>query len=156
DVWSINGASAALCLSPLPFKGPIGAARVGLINDQFILFPTVQQLKESKLDLVVAGSEDSILMIEGFGDQIPEDQMADALMFGHRCIVELCRLQRDLASQMNVQKMDFVPATDNPFASIIHEEAHGKLRTARQGAKKAERREAVAAVREELVTRYFP
>lgn len=156
DVWSINGASAALCLSPLPFKGPIGAARVGIIDDQFVLFPSVQQLKESKLDLIVAGSEDSILMIEGFGDQIPEEQMAEALMFGHRCIVELCRLQRDLATQVDVQKMEYTPPPDNPFSSIVREEAHEKLRAARQGAKKAERREAVVAVRDELVARHFP
>ncbi|MBL8851250.1 MAG: polyribonucleotide nucleotidyltransferase, partial [Planctomycetaceae bacterium] len=156
DVWSINGASAALCVSPLPFKGPIGAVRVGLINDQFVLFPTVQQLKESKLDLVVAGSEDSILMIEGFGDQIPEEQMADALVFGHRCIVDLCRLQRDLIAKVNPQKMEYVPAPENPFASILRQESQGKLRTARQGAKKAERREAVSAVREEAIARHFP
>jgi len=156
DVWSINGASAALCLAPVPFKGPIGAARVGLINDQFVLFPTVQQLKESKLDLVVAGSEDSILMIEGFGDQIPEEQMADALMFGHRCIIELCRLQRELVQKVGVQQVEYTPPADNPFKAAIKSEAWDKLRSARQGAKKAERREAVAAVRDELAARYFP
>ena len=81
---STGRACSALSLAPLPFKGPIGAARVGLIDEEFVLFPTVQQMKNSRLDLIVAGSEDSILMIEGFGDQIPEEQMVDALMFGHQ------------------------------------------------------------------------
>lgn len=156
DVWSINGASAALCLAPLPFRGPIGAARVGLIDDQFVLFPTVQQLKDSRLDLVVAGSEDSILMIEGFGDQIPEDQMAEALMFGHRCIVQLCQLQRELMAKVGVQPVEFTPPPENPFAGVVRAEAYDKLRAARQGARKSERREAVAAVRDELVARHFP
>ena len=156
DVWSINGASAALGLAPLPFQGPIGAARVGLIDDEFVLFPTVQQLKDSRLDLIVAGSQDSILMIEGFGDQIPEEQMVEALMFGHSCIVELCKLQKELAEKAGVQPVDYTPPPENPFAGIVREQAREQLRAARQGAKKAERREAVAAVKDELIARHFP
>ena len=84
DVLSINGASAALMLAPLPFNGPIGAVRIGLIDDQFVVMPTLEQTKVSRLDLVVAGSKDSVLMIEGFADQLPEDQMADAIMLAQR------------------------------------------------------------------------
>ncbi len=73
DVWAITGASAALSLAPVPFNGPISAVRVGLIDGEFILLPTYEQIKESSLDLVLAGSQESILMIEGFGKQIPED-----------------------------------------------------------------------------------
>lgn len=156
DVWSINGASMALSLAPLPFKGPIGAARVGLIDDEFVLFPTVQQMKESRLDLIVAGSEDSILMIEGFGDQIPEEQMVEALMFGHSCIVELCKLQRELAEKAGVESVEYTPPPENPFGGTVREQAYDQLRAARQGAKKSERREAVSAVRDELVARHFP
>ncbi len=72
DVWSITGGSAALVVSPLPFAGPIAGVRVGLIDDEFVLFPTVQQIKESRLDLIVAGSKDSVLMIEGFAISSPK------------------------------------------------------------------------------------
>lgn len=156
DVWSINGASAALCLAPLPFNGPIGAVRVGLIDEKFILFPTVQQQKESQLDLVVAGNEESILMIEGFGDQIPEDQMLEALLFGHKAIKDLCRLQKELVEKVGKPPVEFEPKADNPFTEVVRSEAYDKLRDARQGSKKADRREQVAAVRDELVARYFP
>ena len=156
DVWCINGASAALCLAPLPFNGPIGAVRVGLIDGKFLLFPTAQQQKESQLDLVVAGNEESILMIEGFGDQIPEDQMLEALLFGHEGIRDLCRLQRELVEQVGKPPVEFTPKADNPFADVVRSDAYEKLREARQGSKKADRREQVGAVRDELVARYFP
>jgi polyribonucleotide nucleotidyltransferase len=83
DVLSIIGASAALSIAPVPFNGPIAAVRVGMIDEQFILMPTRAQIEESRLDLVVAGSRDSVLMIEGFAQQLPEDQMGDAIMFAH-------------------------------------------------------------------------
>jgi polyribonucleotide nucleotidyltransferase len=156
DVWSINGASAALCVAPLPFHGPIGAVRVGLINEKFVLFPTVPQLKESAMDLVVAGNEESILMIEGFGDQIPEDQMLDALLFGHKAIAELCRLQRELVEKVGKAPVEFTAKADNPFTDALQGEAYDRLREARQGSRKADRREQVAAVRDAVVARYFP
>ena len=81
DVLSINGASAALRISGMPFKGPIAAVRIGLINDELVVMPTVQQMEESTLDLIVAGSDKSILMIEGFAQQLPEKEMGDAIMF---------------------------------------------------------------------------
>jgi polyribonucleotide nucleotidyltransferase len=156
DVLSITAASAALSVSPVPFKGPIGAVRVGLIDGEFVLMPSVAQIKESDLDLIVAGSRESILMIEGFGQQIPEEQMVDALMFGHRAIVELCKLQEELARKVGVEKVPFVPAAENPFLRIVREEAASKIRSARQQQKKAERSAATAAVRDELLEKYFP
>jgi polyribonucleotide nucleotidyltransferase len=156
DVLSITAASAALSVSPVPFKGPIGAVRVGLIDGEFVLMPTVAQVKESDLDLIVAGSRESILMIEGFGQQIPEDQMAEALMFGHRAIVELCKLQEELSQKVGVEKTPFVPGAENPFLHIVREEAAAKIRSARQKQKKSERSAATSAVRDELLEKYFP
>ena len=156
DVLSINGASAALCIAPLPFAGPIAAVRVGQIDGEFILFPTSAEMKESRLDLVVAGSEDSILMIEGFAQELPEDEMVDALLFGHKSIGELCRLQKELIEKVNPERVEYEPPPENPFASIVREEAYEKLREARQNPKKHERSAATAAVKEELVERYFP
>lgn len=83
DIVAMIGASAALSLSGLPFNGPIGAARVGYINDQFVLNPTIDELKLSRLDLVVAGTQGAVLMVESEADLLSEDQMLGAVVFGH-------------------------------------------------------------------------
>ncbi len=80
---ALIGASAALSLSGIPFNGPIGAARVGFINDQYVLNPTTDELKESRLDLVVAGTAGAVLMVESEADILSEDQMLGAVVFGH-------------------------------------------------------------------------
>ncbi len=156
DVLSINASSASLCIAPVPFQGPIGAVRVGLIDGEFVLMPTVEQTKASSLDLIVAGSRESILMIEGFGDQIPEEQMIDALMFGHRAIVELCDLQEELRKKAGIAPFKWTAPPVNPFLEIVRSEAASKIRAARQNVKKSERSAATSAVREELINKYFP
>jgi len=156
DVLSITASSASLCVAPVPFQGPIGAVRVGLIDGELILMPTVEQTKQSSLDLVVAGSRESILMIEGFGDQIPEEQMVDALMFGHRAIVQLCDLQEELRRKAGVTPFQWTAPAANPFVAIIRSEAASKIRAARQNHRKAERSAATSAVRDELIARHFP
>ncbi len=83
DIVAMIGASAALSLSGIPFNGPIGCARVGYINDQYVLNPTMDELKESRLDLVVAGTEGAVLMVESEADILSEDQMLGAVVFGH-------------------------------------------------------------------------
>jgi polyribonucleotide nucleotidyltransferase len=156
DVWCITGGSASLCVSTMPFQGPIAAARVGLVDSRLVLFPTYEQMKTSRLDLVVAGSERSILMIEGFGDQIPEEEMADALMFGHQCIVELCRLQQELVDRVGVQHVAFEPPPANPFDDLVRAEAYEKLRAGRVSPMKQERSQAAKTIREEVVAMVFP
>lgn len=84
DIVSVIGASAALTLSGLPFMGPVGAARVAYINDQFVLNPTLEQMPASKLDLVVAGTQEGVLMVESEAKELPEDIMLQGVMFGHR------------------------------------------------------------------------
>ena len=84
DIPSMIGASAALTISGIPFKGPIGACRVGYVNGGFVCNPTVSQLKDSRLDLVVAGTERAVLMVESEADCLPEQTMLDAVMFGHQ------------------------------------------------------------------------
>lgn len=83
DIVALIGASAALSLSGIPFNGPIGAARVGFINDQYVLNPTTDELKESRLDLVVAGTAGAVLMVESEADILSEEQMLGAVVFGH-------------------------------------------------------------------------
>ena len=84
DVLAMNGASAALGLSPLPFQGPLASVRLGHVDGQFVPFPTHDELEESDLDLIVSGSKDAILMIEGFAREMPEDRMAEAIVDGPR------------------------------------------------------------------------
>ncbi|WP_437184956.1 polyribonucleotide nucleotidyltransferase [Planctomicrobium sp. SH668] len=156
DVLAITASSAALSVAPVPFQGPIGAVRVALIDGEFVLMPTIAQVKESDLDLVVAGSRHSVLMIEGFGKQIPEEQMADALMFGHRAIVKICDLQEELKKKINKAPVEWVAPPVNPFIAIIREEAGNKIRQTRQNPKKVERSTQTAAVRDALLEKYFP
>ena len=84
DVLAINAASAALALSGAPFLGPVGASRVGYINNEFVLNPNNEQMKESKLDLVVAGTREGVLMVESMAQELSEELMLDAVMFGWR------------------------------------------------------------------------
>ncbi len=156
DVLSINGASACLMLAPVPFQGPIAAVRVGMIDDEFIPFPTHEQMKRSELDLVVAGTKESILMIEGFGKQIPEEIMVDALMYGHEIIQEICDLQTELAEKAGIKKPEFAVPAENAFVEMIRSDAAGKIREAKLSKMKHDRADAVRAVREELKGKYFP
>jgi len=84
DVLAMNGASAALCVSQLPFRGPLGSVRLGHVDGVFVPFPTQDQLEESDLDLVISGSETAVLMIEGFAREMPEDRMLEAIAEAHR------------------------------------------------------------------------
>ena len=108
DVLAMNGASAALCISPLPFLGPLGAVRLGLVDGQFIPFPTHDELEVSELDLIISGSREAVLMIEGFSRELPEDRMLEAIAEAHRYVRELCELQLELVEKLGVKKMDFV------------------------------------------------
>lgn len=156
DVLSIIGASAALSLAPVPFNGPIAAVRVGLIGEELILMPTRSQMVDSRLDLIVAGSKDSVLMIEGFAQQLPEAEMADAIMFAHRAIVELCTLQEELKKKVGRPPIPAPELPVNPFDAALHESAYNRLREAKVASVKADRRGATKELKEELFKSYFP
>ena len=104
DVLAMNGAAAALGLSPLPFQGPIASVRLGHIGNRFVPFPTQDELEESDLDLIVSGSKGAVLMIEGFAREMPEDLMAEAIAECQRIIREICALQEELFTKAGVQK----------------------------------------------------
>lgn len=156
DVLSIIGASAALGLAPVPFMGPIAAVRVGRINDELVLMPTQEQIEESTLDLVVAGSKTSVLMIEGFAAQLPEDEMADAVMYAHSQIAILCEMQEDFLRQANRPKTPFIPKATNPFDAPLKDEFYAQVREAKAIKGKAERNEKVAALKAAAKARFFP
>lgn len=156
DVLSIIGASAALCIAPVPFQGPIGAVRVGMLDGNLILMPTMEQLQTSTLDLVVAGNRSSVLMIEGFAHQLPEEEMADAIMFAHRAIVDICRLQEEFAEKTGRARVAPTPPPENPFNGILRSRAYDALTTAKQSSVKADRSDATAKIKDELFAEFFP
>ena len=156
DVLSIIGASAALSLAPVPFQGPIGAVRVGLIDEAFVLMPTRAELETSRLDLVVAGSKTSVLMIEGFGHQLPEEQMADAIMFAHRAIVELCAMQEELIQKVGCPKFVQPEPAKNPLDAPLREKAYARLQEAKVAGVKKERRGATKELKTALLQEFFP
>jgi len=105
DILCINGASAALMISPLPFIGPVGALRVGQIDGQFVINPTLQESEEqSTLDLIVVGTKEGLTMVEAGADEIPEDTLLEALEFAHAEIIRICEVQEQLREQVGKAK----------------------------------------------------
>ena len=129
DVLAAVGASAALTISDIPFYGPVAEVRVGRINGQFVVNPTHQQIKEGDLELVVAGTSDSIMMVEGESNEISEDVMLDALKFAQGEIKKLVNLQLELAKEINKQKRD-VPekSIDESLKNDVNQLAKDKLK----------------------------
>ncbi len=113
DIVAMIGASAALSLSGIPFNGPIGAARVGYINDQYVLNPTQEELKSSKLDLVVAGTEAAVLMVESEAELLSEDQMLGAVVFGHEQQQVVIQNINDLVKEAGKPRWDWQPEAVN-------------------------------------------
>jgi polyribonucleotide nucleotidyltransferase len=153
DVLSINAASAALHISELPFNGPIGAVRVGLIADTLVVNPTIEEMEESDLDLVVAGTSDAIIMVEGSALEVPEDKMLEALEFAHENIKRIIIAINELRANAGVEKMVFeAPKPDETIVADVEAIAKDKLKAALAIGGKHERHNAIRAVRDEVMT----
>ncbi len=113
DVLAINAASAALSVSGIPFKGPVGGVRVGRIDGKMILNPTVEEMKLSDIDLVVAGTERAVTMIEGSSHNISEEDMLNAVVFAHEKIKELCKVQQEMKDAVGKPQMKYKPRECN-------------------------------------------
>jgi polyribonucleotide nucleotidyltransferase len=113
DVLGAIGASLALHLSDIPFDGPMGEVRVGRVDGEFIINPTVTELKSSDIDMVVGGTRDSVLMIEGEMDEISEEEMLAAIKAAHAAIVTLCDFQDELRKELGKDKREFTPVEAN-------------------------------------------
>lgn len=155
DVLAMNGASAALCVSPLPFMGPLGSIRLGKVDGQLIAFPTADELEFSELDLIVSGTKDAILMIEGFAREMPENDMIEALLESHRLIGQLCDLQNELVEKVQPEKMDYQPPEPDGIAEKLAP-YHNDLKAAKQTEGKAARAEAVSAVKQKALGEVLP
>jgi polyribonucleotide nucleotidyltransferase len=156
DILAMNAASAALTISSLPFQGPIGSIRLGLIDGQFIVMPSAEQLEESELDLIVSGSKDAILMIEGFARELPEDKMTEAIMAAHAVIRDICEMQLELAQKVGVTKPAYVPAADDGIYDKLMASYKSAYGTAKYTAGKQTRAAAVKAVKAEAKAAIIP
>ncbi|HEU4391439.1 MAG TPA: polyribonucleotide nucleotidyltransferase, partial [Blastocatellia bacterium] len=131
DALAITGASAALYLSDIPFETPIAGVRVGLIGDRFIANPTYDQTRSSQLNLVLAGSEEALVMVEAGGKEVTEEVAVEALMFGHNEIKKLCRLQKDMFQKLGIKKRDVTkPEQDHEMVTGIESRFTDQLRDA--------------------------
>src|SRR3954463_8482887 len=111
DILAINAISAALTVSPLPFMGPIGAVRMGLLDGNLVINPTLAEVEDSDLDLIVVGTKDGLTMVEAGANQVPEERLLEALEIAHREIVKLCDAQLELRSQRGKPKWLTPPVT---------------------------------------------
>lgn len=131
DVLSITGASAALFLSDIPFHNPIAGVRVGLVEGKYVVNPTYEQSRNSLLNLIVAGSEEAIVMVEAGAKEVSEQVMLEALMFAHGEIRKLCQLQRSMAETLGIKKREFTPkAVNEQVLREIAEKFSGDMREA--------------------------
>jgi polyribonucleotide nucleotidyltransferase len=156
DILAMNGASASLCISHLPFHGPLGSVRLGQVDGEFVVFPTADELEYSDLDLIVSGTKDAILMIEGFAREMHEDRMVEALLEAHRYVGELCDLQLELVAKVQPEKMDFQPPPSDGLWEKLSEQFYNKLHAAKQTEGKHDRAEASRAVKEEALASLIP
>jgi polyribonucleotide nucleotidyltransferase len=153
DILAMNGASAALCLSGIPFDGPIGAVRVGLVDGKMVANPTTSQQKASSLELVIAATEDAVLMVESGANEIPEETMLEAIAFGHAECKRLARAQRELAQRAAKPRWTFdaTAGRDAELQAQVRSLAAPKLATALATHEKQNRAEAVNRVFDEVM-----
>lgn len=151
DIPMVNGASAALAISDIPWNGPIAAVRVAEIDGQFVANPTIEQMFSSTLDLIYVGNEKDMLMIEGSADQISEERFIEALEFGHNAIQPIIRAIKELVAQCGKPKATFALVGATPEARAIIERVvpADRLATAIFGKEKAARSAAVKVLKEE-------
>jgi polyribonucleotide nucleotidyltransferase len=148
DIAALVASSAALTLSGIPFMGPVGAARVGMIDGELVLNPTIEQQKLSTLDLVVAGTQDAVLMVESEAKELSEEKMLEAVMFGHRGFQPVIEAIIRLAERSSREPRDFQPKDHSALYAAVKKQAEKDLRKAYAIAKKEDRQNAVAAAKD--------
>jgi polyribonucleotide nucleotidyltransferase len=156
DILAMVAASAALTLSGVPFMGPIGAARVGFINNEYVLNPQIDEMSESQLDLVVAGTQDAVLMVESEAKELSEDIMLGAVMFGHRHFQPVIDAIIKLAEKAAKEPRELVVADNAALEKEMLKLIEKDLRTAYAIPEKVERHKAVDAAKERVIGHFSP
>jgi polyribonucleotide nucleotidyltransferase len=156
-ILSIIGASAALEVSDIPFHGPIAGVKVGRVNGQFVSNPTADELERSDIEIVVAGSKDAIIMVEGCAGVVSEEDMLNAIFFGHEAIQPILAAQEELRSRVGVPKREIPQVTiDQILESRVRDLAYTRIKEAVRIKSKVERHDSLAAISEEILVVLMP
>ncbi|MGQ9631151.1 MAG: polyribonucleotide nucleotidyltransferase [bacterium] len=157
DIIAIIGASTALCLSDIPFGGPVAGVRVGMIDNKFILNPTYKQMRESSLNLVVSGTKNAVIMVEAGANELPEETMIDAIRFGHNEIKRIISLQEQLIEQCGAKaKREIAPIViDDNIERAVREYATDRIGTALMIEDKIKRQEAMEESFHDTIAHFF-
>ncbi len=155
DILALVASSAALTISGVPFMGPIGAARVGFVNDEFVLNPTLDEMNDTNLDLVVAGTATAVLMVESEAKELPEDVMLGAVMFGHKHFQPVIKAIIELAEKAAKEPRELVATVNEALEKEILGVVEQDLRKAYSIPVKQERYAAVGAVKQKLLEHFF-
>ena len=155
DIASLIGASAALSISGVPFQGPLGSARVGFIDSNFVLNPSPAELENSMLDMVVAGTEDAVLMVESEASELSEDIMLGSVLFGHQEMQKVIKACSELRAKVNPTPWEFSEDTVTAeFTSNVAESFTTEIAAAFKVADKAERGDALHAIKDQISEKY--
>jgi len=157
DVLAICASSAALVISDIPLVKPIGAVRMGFVDDEFVVNPTTEELKRSRLDLVLAGTEDAILMIEGFCDFLTEEQVLEAIEKGQEAISEICKTLAAWREKLGKpKKLDTIHKIPNEITNAVHASAAALLESALRISSKQEREKTLAEIQATVMSTLIP
>lgn len=130
DVLAVTGASVAVLLAQIPFNGPMAAVRVGLVGDDFVINPTYDEIEKGDLDLVVAGSPDGVIMVEARANQLPEQDIIEAIDFGYEAVCDLIAAQQDLLAELGIEKVnEQPPAVDSTLENFIRDRATAAIKS---------------------------
>ena len=152
DIPALIGTSAALAISGIPFDGPIGASKVGYINGEYVINPTFSQVAESDLELVVAGTDNAVLMVESEANLLTEEVMLGAVMFGHQQMQVVINTIRELAAEVGKPRWEWTAAeTDEALASKVAAQYTDALSEAYKVSEKLSRQQAIAEIREQAM-----
>ena len=148
----IVGASAALCVSDIPFAGPVGAVRVGYVDDQFVINPLESQMSSSRLDLAIAGTADAVMMVEAGAKELPEELMLEAVRFGQEALQDIIKMQEKLMQAMNRAKRPSEPApVDEELKKKVAEFVYPRFEAAVNNPDKTARSAALSMVQSDLI-----
>lgn len=157
DIMAVNAASAALTISDIPWNGPIGAVRVGYIEGEFVIDPTIPEMADSLLDLRMAGSREAIIMVEAGAQEVSEDLLVEALEFGHQAIQSVIDLQMEMREAVGKEKREVeYMSTDETLAEAVQAKLAGRVRDIfEQYEERGERNEVMDSLREEVVDTFL-
>jgi len=155
ELSAMFGSSLCTCISKIPFDGPIAGVKVGRVNGEFIINPTPDELEQSDIDLTVAGTKQAINMVEAGSKEVSEEDMLEALMFGHEAVKELCEFQEKIIDEVGDEKMEYEKLEiEDTLRKEVYDLAADKLDKAMRIKDKLEKYNAIDAVKEEVVTKY--